>query len=115
MGEGENMRKVPIDKGQEGRRLVAAAYIGTMPPNLQRPELAVVATLVGMGGPFGLAVRQETVTAIVARWPEIDRMYAAKVVRDICRGTCAVSDGWRARLEALAVCGQPMGKSGGAS
>jgi len=96
------MRKVPIDNGQEGRRLVAAAYVGTMPTDLQRPELAVVITLVGMGGPFGLAIRIEVVAAIVTRWPEIDRTYAAKVVRDICRGTCAVSDGWRVRLEALA-------------
>ena len=96
------MRKVPIDNGQEGRRLVAAAYVGTMPPNLRRPELAVVITLVGMGGPFGLAIRQETVAAITARWPEIDRTYAAKVIRDLCRGTCAVSDGWRVRLETLA-------------
>ena len=108
-------RAAPKDKGAEGRRLVAAAYCGTMPPDLQRPELAVVVTLVGMGGPFGLAVRQEAVTAIVTRWPEIDRMYAAKVVRDICRGTCAVSDGWRVRLEALAACGQAMDESGGAS
>ena len=108
------MRKVPIDNGQEARRLVAAAYIGTMPTGLQRPELAVVATLVGIGGPFGLAIRQETVAAIVTRWPEIDRMYAAKVIRDLCRGTCAVSDGWRVRLEALAACGQPTDKSGGA-
>ena len=96
------MRKVPIDNGQEGRCLVAAAYVGTMPTDLQRPELAVVITLVGMGGPFGLAIRQEAVAAIVIRWPEIDRTYAAKVIRDLCRGTCAVSDGWRVRLETLA-------------
>jgi hypothetical protein len=94
-------RKAPKDKGQEARRLVAAAYIGTMPPGLQPPELDVVVALIGMGGPFGLAIRQETVAAIVKRWPDLDRMYTAKVVRDICRGTCAPSAGWRARLEAL--------------
>ena len=108
-------RAKPKDGGAEARRLVAAAYVGTMPPDLQRPELAVVVTLVGMGGPFGLVVRQEAVTAIVTRWPEIDRMYAAKVIRDLCQGTCAVSDGWRVRLEALAACGQAMDESGGAS
>jgi hypothetical protein len=95
-------RAAPTDKGHEGRRLVADAYIGTMPPGLQPPELDVVVTLIGMGGPFGLAIRQETVAAIVTRWPDLDRMYTAKVVRDLCRGTCAVSDGWRTRLEALA-------------
>jgi hypothetical protein len=94
-------RAAPKDNGQEARRLVAAAYIGTMPAGLQPPELSVVVTLIGMGGPFSLAIRGEAVSAIVTRWPDLDRMYTAKVVRDLCRGTCAVSDGWRARLEAL--------------
>jgi len=94
-------RKAPKDNGQEARRLVAAAYIGTMPAGLQPPELDVVVTLIGMGGPFGLAIRGEAVSAIVIRWPDLDRMYTAKVVRDICRGTCAPSAGWRTRLEAL--------------
>lgn len=112
------MRKVPKDEGQEGRRLVAAVYVrqirthepssvgaaqacadGWVPRNFNTPDLVI---------------RLEVVAAITTRWPEIDRTYAAKVIRDLCRGTCAVSDGWRGRLEALAGCGQPGDKSEGA-
>ena len=95
-------RKAPKDKGHEGRRLVAAAYIGTRLPDHEDPPSGFVAAALKAGGPLGLAIRSEVVAAIIQRWPDLDRMYTAKVVRDICRGTCAPSAGWRTRLEALA-------------
>jgi len=105
------MRKIPKDEGQEGRRLVAAAHVAdpTAPD-----AVAFVVRALAKNDALNLGIRLEVVAAIIKRWPEIDRMYAAKVIRDLCRGTCAVSDGWRGRLEALAGCGQPMDNSGGA-
>ena len=108
-------RAAPIDNGQEGRRLVAAAYCGTRLPGHEDPPSGFVAAALKAGGPLGLAIRLEVVDAVVGRWPALHHPAVANVVRDLCRGTCAVSDGWRGRLEALAACGQPMGKSGGAS
>ena len=96
------MRKVPIDNGQEARRLVAAAYCGACLTDHKDPPLLFVESLLRGGGSTALIVRIGIVAAITTRWPEIDRTYAAKVIRDLCRGTCAVSDGWRLRLETLA-------------
>ena len=96
------MRKVPIDNGQEGRRLVAAAYCGTGLPGHEDPPSGFVAAALKAGGPLGLAIRLEVVDAVVGRWPTLHHPAVANVVRDLCRGTCAVSDGWRVRLEALA-------------
>jgi len=112
------MRKVPKDEGQEGRRLVARVYVEVI--RLSSPSSVNAAQACADGwtprefNTPDLVIRSTAVDAIVKRWPEIDRMYAAKVIRDLCRGTCAVSDGWRVRLEALAACGQPMDNSGGA-
>jgi len=96
------MRKVPIDNGQEGRCLVAAAYVGTRLPGHKDPPSGFVAAALKAGGPLGLAIRLEVVDAVVGRWPTLHHPAVANVVRDLCRGTCAVSDGWRVRLEALA-------------
>lgn len=96
------MRKVPIDNGQEGRRLVAAAYVASRPARQRDNAAIIVALWTDGGGDYDMEIRRAVVAAIVTRWPEIDRMYTAKVIRDLCRGTCAVSDGWRVRLETLA-------------
>ena len=109
-----NMRKVPEDQGQEGRRLVAAAYVGTRLSGHEDPPSGFVAAALKAGGPLGLAIRLEVVDAVVGRWPALHHPAVSNVIRDLCRGTCAVSDGWRRRLEALAACVQPMDNSGGA-
>ncbi len=112
-------RAAPKDAGQEARRLVAAAYVQQIrmlePSSVSPAQACADGWVPRKFNTPDLTIRLEVVAAITARWPEIDRMYAAKVIRDLCRGTCAVSDGWRVRLEALAACGQPMDKSGGAS
>jgi len=116
------MRKVPEDQGQEGRRLVAAAYAGgwrTKKESRQSARKRADEWLNGtMDDPeaeeIDRGIRRVVAEAVVIYWPTLDHTYAAKVIRDLCRGTCAVSDGWRRRLEALADCGQPMDNSGGA-
>ena len=104
-------RAAPKDEGQEGRRLVAAAHVADP---TAADAVAFVVRALAKNDALNLGIRLEVVAAIVERWPEIDRMYAAKVIRDLCRGTCAVSDGWRGRLEALAGCGEAVDNSGGA-
>jgi hypothetical protein len=104
-------RAKPTDEGAEGRRLVAAAYAGSWRPSKESREKArnraegwlICAFAEDEAEEIDKSIRRAVVAAIVKRWPELelDRMYTAKVVRDICRGTCAVSDGWRVRLEAL--------------
>jgi hypothetical protein len=117
------MRKVPIDKGQEGRRLVAAAYAGSWRTKEQSRESARKRADEWLNGTLDESeaeemdrgIRRVVAALVVVEHRELDYTYAAKVIRDLCRGTCAVSDGWRARLEALAACGQAMDESGGAS
>ena len=95
-------RAAPKDEGAEARRLVACVYVAVNLLGHEDPPRVFMESLLRAAGPLALVIRLEVVAAITARWPEIDRMYAAKVIRDLCRGTCAVSDGWRLRLEALA-------------
>ena len=100
-GGGTMSRAAPKDNGQEARRLVAAAYIAGRPERQRANAAIVVALWTDGGGDYDMEIRRAVVAAIVTRWPGIDRMYTAKVVRDLCRGTCAPSAGWRTRLEAL--------------
>jgi hypothetical protein len=117
------MRKIPKDEGQEGRRLVAAAYAGSWRTKEESRRGARKRADEWLNGAadeseaeeIDRGIRRVVVEAIVIYWPALDYTYAAKVIRDLCRGTCAVSDGWRGRLEALAGCGQPMDNSRGAS
>jgi len=103
-------RAAPKDNGQEGRRLVAAAYAGgwrTKESSRQsawkRVDEWLSGTIEGSEAEeIDRGIRRVVVEAIVIYWPALDYTYAAKVIRDLCRGTCAVSDGWRVRLETLA-------------
>ena len=115
-------RAAPKDEGQEGRRLVAAAYAGSWRTKKESRQSARKRADEWLNGvpddseaeEIDRGIRRVVTEAIVIYWPALDYTYAAKVIRDLCRGTCAVSDGWRGRLEALAGCGQPVDNSGGA-
>ena len=68
---------------------------------VRSPVVVMPSGAAAANGPV-VEIRRVVVEAIVIYWPALDYTYAVKVVRDIGRGTCAVSDGWRVRLEALA-------------
>jgi len=103
-------RAAPKDEGQEGRRLVAAAYAGSWRTKESSRQSARKRADEWLDGALDESeaeeidrgVRRVVAALVVVEHRELDYTYAAKVIRDLCRGTCAVSDGWRVRLETLA-------------